>query len=159
MTAVIRPADALLKASIMISSSMTERFTGEQIGWTMKTSRERTFSRMRTKTFSFENSNTSASPIGISSARQIETASSGCALPLKMARSEYTSFSMFTRRVLSVGRHLRPTRNDNTAVHGGAVPADVRRTDRSRCEWRLLAAPCVTYVTISYDSVALERLH
>jgi hypothetical protein len=60
MTAVMRPADARLNASIMISSSITLRFTGEQIGWTMKTSRDRTFSRMRTKIFSFENSNTSA---------------------------------------------------------------------------------------------------
>ena len=38
MTAVMRPAEARLKASIMISSSMTLRFTGEEIGCTMKTS-------------------------------------------------------------------------------------------------------------------------
>ena len=55
----MRPADARLNASIMISSSITLLFTGEQSGWMIKASCERTFSITRTKMFSFENSNTS----------------------------------------------------------------------------------------------------
>ena len=46
MTAVIRPALARLKASIMISSSMIDWLTGWQVGWTRKTSFSRTLSRM-----------------------------------------------------------------------------------------------------------------
>ena len=65
LTAVIRPALARLKASIMISSSMIEWFTGRQVGWTRNTSCSRTFSRMRTKMFSFANWKTSASPIRV----------------------------------------------------------------------------------------------
>ena len=59
---MIRPADARLNASIMISSSMIDLFTGLLVGWTMKTSFSRTFSMILTKMFSFANSNTSASP-------------------------------------------------------------------------------------------------
>ncbi len=62
MTAVMRPALARLKASIMISSSMIDWFTGRQVGWTRKTSCSRTFSMTRTKMFSFANWKTSTSP-------------------------------------------------------------------------------------------------
>ena len=62
MTAVIRPADARLKASIMISSSMIDWLTGRQVGWTTKTSFSRTLSRILTKMFSLANWKTSARP-------------------------------------------------------------------------------------------------
>ena len=62
MTAVIRPADARLKASIMISSSMIDWLTGCDVGWTRKTSFSRTLSRILTKMFSFANWKTSALP-------------------------------------------------------------------------------------------------
>ena len=57
---MIRPADARLKASIMIRSSMIDWFTGRDVGWTRKMSFSRTLSRMRTKMFSFANWKTSA---------------------------------------------------------------------------------------------------
>ena len=63
MTAVIRPALARLKASIMISSSMIDWFTGLEVGWTRKTSFSRTLSRIWTKMFSFANWKTSALPV------------------------------------------------------------------------------------------------
>ena len=62
MTAVIRPALARLKASIMIRSSMIDWLTGWQVGWTMKTSFSRTFSRILTKMFSLANWKTSSLP-------------------------------------------------------------------------------------------------
>jgi hypothetical protein len=64
MTAVIRPALARLKASIMIRSSMIDWLTGWQVGWTTNTSFSRTLSRIFTKMFSFENENTSDRPRG-----------------------------------------------------------------------------------------------
>ena len=51
MTAVTCVALARLKASIQKSSSMKLSLTGYSVPWTMKTSRPRTFSRTRTKTF------------------------------------------------------------------------------------------------------------
>ncbi len=59
---MIRPAEARLNASIMISSSMIDWFTGRLVGCTRKTSCSRTFSITRTKMFSFANWNTSTSP-------------------------------------------------------------------------------------------------
>ena len=59
---MIRPAEARLKASIMISSSMIDWFTGRLVGWTRKTSCSRTFSMTRTKMFSFANWKTSTAP-------------------------------------------------------------------------------------------------
>ena len=65
ITAVIRPALARLKASIMISSSMTESFTGREVGCTRKTSCSRTFSITRTKMLSFANLKTCTSPMWV----------------------------------------------------------------------------------------------
>ena len=62
MTAVMRPALARLKASIMISSSMIDFWTGLLVGWTMNTSRSRALSSILTKMFSLANSNTCAWP-------------------------------------------------------------------------------------------------
>src|SRR3990172_5651553 len=101
MTVVMRPADARLNASIMISSSITLLFTGELRGWTMKTSLARTFSRMRTKMFSLLNSKTSHWPSGISREAQMSWASCGWALPVKTARSWYCIMS--PRRCLCFG--------------------------------------------------------
>ena len=64
-----------------MSSSTKLVFTGEQIGWTTKTSRSLTFSRIRTKMFSFLNSNTCISPSGMHRWSQIPLASAGWALP------------------------------------------------------------------------------
>ena len=58
----MRPAEARRKASIMMSSSMIDWFTGGLVGWTRKTSCSRTFSLIRTKMFSFANSKTSTAP-------------------------------------------------------------------------------------------------
>ena len=71
MTAVIRPALARLKASIMITSSMIDWLTGRQVGWTRKTSFSRTLSRILTKMFSLANENTSARPSSTPRYRQI----------------------------------------------------------------------------------------
>ena len=49
---------------------MIESFTGRLVGWTRNTSCSRTFSRMRTKMFSFANSKTSASPMSVLRYRQ-----------------------------------------------------------------------------------------
>ena len=78
---MIRPADARLKASIMISSSMIDWLTGRLVGWTRNTSFSRTLSRMRTKMFSFANWNTSAWPGSLFSQWAIFLARSGLALP------------------------------------------------------------------------------
>ena len=59
---MIRPADARLKASIMISSSMIDWFTGLDVGWTMNTSFSRTLSRIWTKMFSLANWKTLTGP-------------------------------------------------------------------------------------------------
>ena len=65
MTAVMRPADARLAASIMMSISITWSFTGTENDCTRKTSRWRTFSLMRTKVLSLLNLNASNSLSGI----------------------------------------------------------------------------------------------
>ena len=57
----MRPADARLAASIMMSISITWSLTGTQNDWTRKTSRWRTFSLMRTKVLSLLNLNASSS--------------------------------------------------------------------------------------------------
>ncbi len=77
----MRPAEARLNASIMISSSMIDWFTGRHVGWTRKTSFSRTLSRTRTKMFSFANWKTSARPCSAPRYRQILRASSGFAFP------------------------------------------------------------------------------
>ncbi len=77
----MRPAEARLKASIMISSSMTDWFTGRQVGWIRNTSCSRTFSLTRTKMFSFANWKTSTSPIRVFRYRQMSWASALLALP------------------------------------------------------------------------------
>ena len=61
---------------------MIDWLTGREVGWTRKMSFSRTLSRMRTKMFSFANSNTSALA-GLADASQcaIFRASSGLALP------------------------------------------------------------------------------
>ena len=78
---MIRPADARLKASIMISSSMidcVDRATGRLDEEHVL---PRTLSRMRTKMFSFANWKTSAWPGSLFSQSAIFRASSGLALP------------------------------------------------------------------------------
>ena len=60
---------------------MIDWLTGRDVGWTRKMSFSRTLSRMRTKMFSFANSNTSARPGSDASQCAIFRASSGLALP------------------------------------------------------------------------------
>jgi len=78
MTAVMRPAEARLNASIMIRSSMMASLTdGPTSDWTMNTSCSRAFSLIFTKISSFANLNTSACPSGISRWRQMSRAKAG----------------------------------------------------------------------------------
>ena len=62
MTAVIRPAEALLAASIRMRSSIRWSLTGAEMGCTMKTSRSRMFSLYLTKVLSLLNFDISQSP-------------------------------------------------------------------------------------------------
>ena len=73
----MRPAEARLQASIMMSNSIRWSLTGAPVGWMMKTSRWRTFSRMRTKELSLANLNTSAWLNGMSRYSQTDWARAG----------------------------------------------------------------------------------
>ena len=84
---MIRPADARLAVSIMISSSIRLSFTGAPNGWTMKTSCSRMFSNILTKVLSLENLNTSISPGLTFKYEHMAFNSSGCALPANNFRS------------------------------------------------------------------------
>ena len=96
---MIRPADALLAASIMISSSMMLSFTGTEHGWTRKTSRSRTFSKIRTKVLSLLNLNTSQAPSAMDRCEQMSFANCGWAFPVNTFRSLDTgmAFSLVIR--------------------------------------------------------------
>src|SRR6476661_8329204 len=87
MTAVIRPAEARRAASIMMSNSMIDRWTGVVNGWTMKTSFSRTLSSILTKMFSLVNSHTWILPRLIWRWEATASASAGLALPVNMVMS------------------------------------------------------------------------
>src|SRR5438067_2500620 len=89
MTAVTRRAEARLSASSMIPSSKKLSLTGEQSGWTMKTSCSRTFWLILTKMLSLENLKTSARPSPTLRYSQMSRARRGCALPAKIDRAPY----------------------------------------------------------------------
>ena len=84
MTAVMRPADALRQASIMMSSSMRLLLTGSQVDWTRKTSEPRTDSPMDTEISPSEKVLTLALPSGRPRADAICMARAGCELPQKI---------------------------------------------------------------------------
>jgi len=83
MTAVMRPAEARLKASSMIRSSMIASLTdGPTSDCTMKTSCSRAFSLICTKMLSLANLKTSTAPMGISRWPQMSLAKLGWAFPV-----------------------------------------------------------------------------
>jgi hypothetical protein len=78
---LILEADALLKASIMIKSSIKFSLTGVQVGWTTNTSTPRTLSSIAQLISPSENLDTLALPTGIPRYLAISAAKSGLALP------------------------------------------------------------------------------
>ena len=68
----------------MISSSIRLSFTGGQVGWTMNTSRPRTFSMISTLTSPSLKRPTAMRPSGRFKWYAMSRASAGCALPVKI---------------------------------------------------------------------------
>ena len=87
MTAVTCVALARLKASIQKRSSTRLSLTGYSVPCTMKTSRPRTFSRTRTKTFPSLKTFVSERASSVPSFLQIARARSWLALPAKILSS------------------------------------------------------------------------
>ena len=83
ITAVTRSADARMKASHIINSSIRCRSDGGQVGWTIKTSWPRTFSPIWKLNSPSEKRSVLAFPSSQSRWPQISSASSRCALPEK----------------------------------------------------------------------------
>src|ERR1035438_8305410 len=82
MTAVTLRAEARLSASTMMHSSITFSFVGEQVGWTTKISRARTFCSISTSTSPSEKRPTLALPRPIDRCVAMSCASAGFALPV-----------------------------------------------------------------------------
>jgi hypothetical protein len=80
-TAVMRPAEACFRASIVIRSSMIPSDTGGHEGWITNTSASRTFSSICTSMFSFEKRTTVVREGLMPRHLQMSSASSGCAVP------------------------------------------------------------------------------
>jgi hypothetical protein len=87
MTAVMRPADACLSASMVISSSMMPSETGGHEVWMTKTSASRTFSWIWTSMFSLEKRTMRVLHRATPICRQICSAKSGCDEPAMMRMS------------------------------------------------------------------------
>ena len=86
IAAVIRPAEARRRASIMSSVSMRLSLVGVQVGCRTKQSLPRTFSRISTMISPSENFPTTACPIGMFRRLQTLCASNGFALPANTIR-------------------------------------------------------------------------
>ena len=84
MTAVMRPAEARLKASIMTSSSMRWSLTGPEVDCTIKVSQPRTDSLAVTQTSPSEKRPTSTSPSLVPSAEAMASARGRLELPEKI---------------------------------------------------------------------------
>ena len=80
----MRPADARLQESIMMSSSIRLLLTGPQVDWTRNTSEPRTDSEMDTEISPSAKVEMAALPIGRPSADAICIASAGWELPEKI---------------------------------------------------------------------------
>src|SRR5690606_29016015 len=85
MTAVMRDAEARRHASAITRSSIRFSLVGGQVGWMMKVSRPRMFSRISTLISPSLKRPTWAFASGTRSTRAMSCASSGCALPEKTA--------------------------------------------------------------------------
>ena len=97
-TAVTRPAEACLRASMVINSSMMPSETGEHEVWITKTSASRTFSSICTSMFSLENRTRVVQHGSVSSHLQMSRASSGCALPPMTLTAPITPRSLRSSR-------------------------------------------------------------
>src|ERR1051325_9670929 len=116
MTAVIRRADARLKASSIRRSSIRWSLVGVQIDWRTKTSPPRTFSVISTWTSPSLKRPTSAWPRGTPTYRAIASASGGVEVPPHIFISFFIP-SAFPR----IGREgLEPSLPD---PESGALPA------------------------------------
>src|ERR1700722_19595909 len=82
----MRLAEARLKASSSIKSSMTLSFTGGQVGWMIKISRPRTSSLILTRVSPSEKRVTKSSPRGTPRDLAMFLARVGLAVPLKTFR-------------------------------------------------------------------------
>src|ERR1051326_2044286 len=122
MTAVMRRADARLKASSMRSSSIRWSLVGVQIDWMTKTSPPRTFSVISTCTSPSLNRPTSAWPSGTPTYRAIASASGGLAFPANILISSFIDADVrFPRAFPRIGREgLEPSLPDPKS---GALPA------------------------------------